>query len=163
LAYLPPRDGYEAALIAAFGLCSEPEPGVLAIADDAVRAVQLVKLKPDGSDKADVEPNKVIIGKGALGAPIVIAPANDLLGLAICEGLEDALSVHQATGLGSWASGGAGRMPALAGAVPDYIECITVFGHDDAAGRRGATELAERLKARGFEVALKFLRARSAT
>ena len=68
LAFLPARD-YPPALIAAFGLCSEPEPGVLAIAGADVKAVQLVKLKPDGSGKADLEPNKIIIGKGAVGSP----------------------------------------------------------------------------------------------
>jgi hypothetical protein len=54
-------------------------------------------------------------------------------------------------------------MPALADAVPAYVECVNVLGHDDDAGRRGATELVERLRARRFEVVLKFLRARSAT
>src|SRR5208282_1759916 len=119
----------------------------LAIADDAVMAVQLVKLKPDGSSKADAGPSKIIVGRGALGVPIVCAPPNDLSGLAVCEGIEDALSVHAATGLGSWASGGATRMLALADAVPTYVECVNVFGHDDDAGRRGATELGARLKA----------------
>ncbi len=162
LAFLPARNGHEPALIAAFGLCDEPEPGALAIADADVRAVQLVKLRPDGSGKADVEPNKVIIGKGALGSPIVLAPPNDLLGLAITEGLEDALSIHEATGLGAWAAGGAGRMPALVDTVPAYIDCVTVVGHADAAGRRGATELAEHIRARGIAVILKFLGARPA-
>jgi CHC2 zinc finger len=77
-----PSDRYPPAMIAAFGLAGEPEAGVLEI-DDAVKAVQLVKLKPDGGGKADIEPNKIIIGKGALGSPIVLAPQNDLLGLAI--------------------------------------------------------------------------------
>ncbi len=163
LAYLSARNGYEPALIAAFGLCSEPEPGLLAIDDAAVKAVQLVRLKPNGGGKSDLEPNKIIVGKGALGVPIVLAPVNDLLGLAVCEGIEDALSVHAATGLGSWASGGATRMPALADPVPTYVECVNVFGHDDDAGRRGATELGARLKARGFEVIVKFLRAGSST
>lgn len=35
------------------------------------------------------------------GAPIVLAPLNDLLGLIVTEGIEDALSAHQATGLGA--------------------------------------------------------------
>ncbi len=73
------------------GVASKPEPGVLAIDDAALMAVQIIKLKPDGSGKADSESNKIIIGKDALGAPIVVAPPNDLLGLAICEGLRDAL------------------------------------------------------------------------
>jgi len=157
------RGDHPPALIAAFGIATEPEPGALAIADDAVMAVQLVKLLPDGSGKADCEPSKVTIGKGALGSPIVCAPPNDLLGLAICEGIENALSVLEATGLGAWASGGATRMPALADSVPSYIECVTVFGDDDDAGRRHAPDLAARLRARGFEVILKFLRAGSAT
>jgi hypothetical protein len=163
LGFLPARGDHPSALIAAFGLCSEPEPGVLAIADAAVRAVQLIKLKPDGSGKSEVEPNKVIVGRGALGMPIILAPPNDLLGLAICEGVEDALSIHEATGLGAWASDGATRMPALANAVPAHIDCVNVFGHDDAAGRRGATELAERIRARGVEVIFKFLGAEAAT
>lgn len=162
LAYLPARDGYEPALIAAFGIASEAEPGVLAIVDADVCAVQLVKLKPDGSGKADAEP-KIVIGRGARGVPIVCAPPNDLLGLAVTEGIEDALSIFEATGLGCWASGGAGRMPALADAVPDYAECVNIFGDDDDAGRRYAIDLSARLRARGFEVILKFLRAGSAT
>ncbi len=58
LAFLPARKDHPPALIAAFGLCSEPEPGELAIAEADVRAVQLIKLAPDGSGKADCEPNK---------------------------------------------------------------------------------------------------------
>jgi putative DNA primase/helicase len=162
LRYLPPRDGREPALIAAFGPASESEAGALAIDHTDVRAVQLIKLRLDGSAKADVEPQKIVIGRGALGSPIVLAPPNDLLGLAICEGAEDALSVHAATGLGAWASGGAGRMPALADAVPRYVECVDIFGDDDG-GRRYAIDLAVRLKARGFEIILKFVRAGAST
>jgi phage/plasmid primase-like uncharacterized protein len=160
LGFLPARGQHPPALIAAFGIATEPECGLLAIADADVRAVQLVKLKPDGSGKADVNPRKITLG-AARGSPIVCAPPNDLLGLALTEGLEDALSIHEATGLGVWASGGATFMPALADAVPSYIDCVDVFGDDDDAGRRGATELGARLKARGFEVIVKFLRAGS--
>jgi len=155
LRFLPARDDYAPALMAAFGMPTEPEPGVLAIADDAVMAAQLIKLKPDGSGKADVEPNKIIIGKGALGSPIALAPPNDLLGLAITEGLENGLTIHEATGLGAWASGGATRLPALAVAVPSYIDCVTVVADDDAAGRRYAPELVARLRQRGIEAIAK--------
>ena len=47
-----------------------------------------------------------MIGRST-GAPIVLAPLTDALGLAITEGIEDALSVHEATGLGVWAAGSA--------------------------------------------------------
>jgi Toprim domain len=148
LRFLPAGDGHPPALMAAFGMATEPEPGVLAIADVDVRAVQLIKLRPDGSGKADVKPQKIIIGKGALGVPIIVAAPNDLLGLAITEGLEDALSIYQATGLGAWAAGGAGRMPALADAVPDYIDFVTIVADHDPAGVRGAEGLADGLRER---------------
>jgi phage/plasmid primase-like uncharacterized protein len=77
---------------------------------------------------------------------------NDLLGLAITEGIEDALSVHQATGLGVWAAGSAGRMPALAEAVPDWTDCVTIFADGDATGENNAVLLAEALDARNIAV-----------
>jgi hypothetical protein len=157
LGFLPARGEHPPALIAAFGMTTEPEPGKLAIVDDAVTAVQLIKLKPDGSDKADVDPQKIIIGRGSLGSPIVLAPPNDLLGLAISEGLEDALSIHEATGLGAWASGGAGRMPALAATVPSYIDFVTIVPDRDPAGIKGADALADALRRRGIEHEVSFL------
>jgi hypothetical protein len=84
--------------------------------------------------------------------PIVLAPPNDLLGLAIAEGIEDTLSIHQATGLGCWAAGSASRLPMMAQHVPDYIECVSISVDDDDAGRRNSEELATLLRARGFEV-----------
>ena len=51
-------------MVGAFGIADEPEPGVLAIADDAVRGVHVTRLKPDGSGKAGDpdEPAKIMIG-----------------------------------------------------------------------------------------------------
>ena len=95
-------------MIAAIGLAEEPEPGVLAIRDNAVRAVHLTRLTPDGRGKAGTAADKVTIGQGSVGTPIVLAPPNDLLGLAITEGIEDGLSVHAATGMGARAAGSAG-------------------------------------------------------
>jgi hypothetical protein len=136
---------------------------VLAISDSAVRGVHLTRLRPDGSGKAGTAADKVTIGQGSIGTPIVLAPPNDLLALAITEGIEDGLSVHEATGLGAWAAVSAGRMPALADAVPGYVECVSIFGHRDAAGERGARELAAQLINRRVETFLKFLEARQAS
>jgi hypothetical protein len=151
LGYLPPRDEYPPALIAAFGFPAEPEPGTLDIADDAVSGVHLTRLLPDGSDRERGERAKIMIGR-SLGSPIVLAPANDLLSLAVTEGIEDGLSVLAATGLGVWVAGSGSRMPALAETVPSYIESATVFAHADDAGRLGARDLAEGLSRRGIEV-----------
>jgi hypothetical protein len=147
-------------MIAAFGLPDEPEPGVLAIRDDAVRAVHLTRLASDGSGKAGTAADK--LRQGALGTPIVVAPPNDLLGLAVTEGTEDGLSVLAATDLGVWVAGSAGRMSALAEAVPGYVECVSIFGHRDPAGERGARELAAALAGRGVETLVKFLQAEQA-
>lgn len=117
-------------MIAAFGM-----PRDVAIADDAVTGIHLTRLLPDGSDRERGERGKIMIGHSA-GWPIVLAPPNDLLGLAITKGIEDALTTHDGTGLGAWAAGAASRLPAIAERVPDWIECVTVVADDDADGRR---------------------------
>jgi hypothetical protein len=151
LAFLPSRKPeHHPAMIAAFALCDEPEPGVVGKPQD-VNAVHLTLLKPDGSGKAAVDKPKLIVGR-PLGRPIVLTPPNDLLALAITEGIEDALTAHAALGMGTWAAGSAGMMPSLADKVPDYIEAVTVFAHADKAGQEGARELAKRLHRRGIEV-----------
>lgn len=151
IGYLPPsKPEYHPALIAVFSLVDEPESGLLATPHN-VQSVHLILLRPDGSAKADIEPQKITVGSPGC-APIVLAPPNDLLGMAITEGIEDALTVHQATGLGAWAAATANRMPSIADVVPSYIECATVYAHDDAAGQDHASKLAEKLSARGVEV-----------
>jgi Toprim domain-containing protein len=150
LGYLVPRGEHTAAMIAAFGIAYEPEPGLLDILDAQVRGVHLTRLAPDGSGKAGTERDKIMLGS-AIGYPIILAPPNDLLGLAIAEGIEDALSVHDDTGLGTWAAGSASRLPEIANAVPRYIEAVTIAVDDDETGGRNADELAERLLARGVQ------------
>ena len=125
--FLPPfKPSHHPAMIVAYGMADEPQPGIMAIAEAKITAVHLVLLKADGSGKADVEKPKLTIASPA-GMPMVLAPLNDLLALGICEGAEDALSVFQATGLGAWACGGAGFMPKVADAVPSYAEAVTVY------------------------------------
>jgi hypothetical protein len=152
LGFLPATRRHPAALIAAFGIATEPEPGVLAIADEAVLGLHLIRLRPDGGDRLRDDPkSKITIGRGFVG-PIVLAPPNDLLGLVIAEGVEDALIAHEVTGLGAWAAGGASRMPALAEVVPSYIEVVIILVDDNEAGRANANKLAACLHARGIEV-----------
>ena len=151
LGFLPAHGEHGPAMIAAFGVPHEPEPGSLAIADDAVRGVHVTRLALDGMGKAGSDTDKIMIGM-SVGSPIVLAPANDLLGIAVTEGIEDALSVHLATGLGVWAAGSASRLPALVDVIPGYIECVTIMVDDDADGRHHAGELAGRLLGRGVQV-----------
>jgi hypothetical protein len=139
LRYLPAKGSYPPAMIAAFGI-----PG------GKIMGVHFTRLTADGR-KADVETPKSFLGPSA-GFPIVLAPPNDLLGLAIAEGIEDALTAHLVTGLGAWAAGCADRMPALASIIPNYVEAVTIFAHEDESGQRNAFELAEALDIRGIEV-----------
>jgi len=164
LAFLPARKPeHHPAMIAAFALVDEPEPGVLGKPHDVI-SVHLTLLKPDGSGKAEVEPNKLIVGSptfkigdDVFGLPIVVAPPNDLFGLAITEGIEDALTAHQMTGLGAWAAGAAGFMLKLAAVVPDYIEAVTIYAHPDKAGQDGAQELVTALRQRRTEAVVEGL------
>jgi hypothetical protein len=155
LGFLPARDDYPPAMIAAFGMASETEPGRLVIDDAAVTGIHITKLKPDGSDKAEIdgESAKLTIGLDNR-APIWLAAVNVGLGLMVTEGIEDGLSAQAATGLGAWAAGTAGRLPAMAEYVPDYVECVTVMVDADPAGENGATELAKLLTARNIEARL---------
>jgi putative DNA primase/helicase len=142
LAFLPPskRDQHPA-LIAPFAID----------ANTPVDSVHLTLLAPDGSGKADVENPKIIVGR-PLGRPIVLSAPNDTLALAITEGIEDALTVAALTGLETWAAGSAGFLPTLADAIPDCIETVTIFAHDDEAGRAGALSLATRLYGLAIEI-----------
>jgi hypothetical protein len=82
--------------------------------------IHITRLASDGSGKAGTDADKIMFGSSA-GWPIVLAAVNDLLGLAITEGIEDGLSVHEATGLGTWVAGCASRLPGLAGAIPAWV------------------------------------------
>ncbi len=154
LGFLPARGDYHPAMIAAFGMARETLPGEIVIDDAAVRDVHLTKLKPDGSGKAGTGDDKITVGTSSLGFPIVLAPVNDGLGLVITEGIEDALSIHEATGLGAWAAGNASRMPALAAVVPDYVECISIFADPDDKGITNAQKLATALQRSDRDVRL---------
>ncbi len=150
--FLQARGNHPPALIAAFGAAIEHQAGVLSLAENDVRGVHLTRLRPDGSGKAE-NPSKIMIGQST-GWPIVLSPTNDLLGLAIGEGVEDVLSAYQCSGLGAWAAGCASRLPALADVVPAWINCVTIIVDPDDAGRKYAVGLAERLCRRGIHAEL---------
>jgi len=157
LGFLPGSSNFSAALISAFAFPSDAEH--IEISAGAIQAVHLTRLAPDGSAKAGTETDKLVIGTPR-GTPIVLAPITDGLGLVIAEGIEDALSVHEATGSGAWAAASAPLLSHLVATVPDYVECVTCVVDDDKAGRRNSAELAAGLESRGIEVRL-FYPARS--
>jgi len=153
LRFLPARGAHGPAMLAGFGIPTELEPGRLTISRDAVRGVHITRLAPDGSGKAGTDADKIFVGRST-GWPIVLAPANDLLAIGVTEGIEDALSIHMATGLGAWAAGCTSRLPAISGAVPYYVSSVTIYAHDDEDGKRDAYRLAAALFRRRIEVRL---------
>jgi putative DNA primase/helicase len=156
LGYLPARDPHPASMIAGFGIADEPAPGIIA-APNTVTGAHLTRLTKEGDKAPDAAGKSKIMVGICKGAPIEISSPNDLLGMAVTEGIEDALSVYQVTGLGVWAAGSAGFMPALARLIPDFIEVVTIYAHDDAAGRRNAIDLARALKTRAIKVLMQGL------
>ena len=137
------------AMIAAFGLPDEYEPGCLRL--DDTTGVHLTFL--DGANKAPIERKKQMRGT-CKGKPLVLAAPNDGNAIYIAEGIETALTAHDLLGVGAWAAGSAGFMPPLAEVVPDCIECVWIEAEDDPAGQSNARELGARLVKRGVEVRL---------
>lgn len=103
--YLPAREHqgrlYEPAMISRFGFEDEPVTGV-----------HLTKLKPDGSGKANTDPNKLTMGD-TIGQPVVVHDHDTSEHLIIAEGYEDTESLIRATGWSGWMAGTAGRIPAV--------------------------------------------------
>jgi hypothetical protein len=155
LGFLPAHGPNPPAMIAAYALADEPEPGILGD-PHKVGSIHLTDLLPDGSGRKSGKGAKRTIGSPKrkikidekdieIGIPIVLAPLNDLFGLAICEGIENGFIIHQATGFGIWVAGSAPYLPALAEAIPHDVEAVTICADDDDAGRKAAHELAEKL------------------
>jgi hypothetical protein len=140
-------------MIAAFGIPDEPEPGVILLPDSKVKGVHVTRLAPDGLDRERGERAKIMIGFSR-GSPIALAPWTDSQALIVTEGIEDALSAYETTGLCAWAAGSASRMPTIVGGVPSWIECVTILADNDAAGRQHANALAIALRKRDTEIRL---------
>ena len=149
--FLPARFGHHPAMITAFGMAEEVECGRYEISPESVQGVHLTLLKDDGSGKAGTDRDKIMVGPSK-GFPIMLAPPNDGQGLIISEGIENGLSAHEATGLGLWVAGSAGRLGSLAAAIPSFVECVTIVTDDDISGRKGARALAYALSERNIEV-----------
>src|SRR5258708_1148860 len=140
LGFLPASKDHPPAIIPAVPFAQGAAPGIIATPQN-VDAIHLTRLKADGSGKAEVEAAKGYLASPG-DRPIVVAPPNDLLGMALTEGIEDALSLHEATGLGVWAAGTAHGLPKVAARVPGWGEGVTIFGHDDPPARRHGVDAA---------------------
>jgi len=144
IGYLPARGEYVHAMISAFALPNEIEPGELGM-PLSVRAVHLTKLNPDGSDRIRTE-GKKIVGSPS-GLPLAVSCIGDGLSLAITEGIEDAIA-YADIGIGAWAAGSAACIPALAEHIPSYITTVIIEQHPDASAQHAVTQLKALLEQR---------------
>jgi hypothetical protein len=116
--------------------------------NSAPQGAHLTFLRPDGSDKAKVDPARLYSGPKS-GGVVKLTPDEDITtGLAIAEGIETALTAIMAD-LPTWACLDAGNMrqfPVLSG-----VECLTILADHDEAGLEAARECAARWQAAGKE------------
>jgi hypothetical protein len=115
--------------------------------DDTSFAIHRTFLTRDGSGKAPVDPQKMMLGP-CTGGAVRLGPIGDRL--MIAEGIETALSAMQATGKSAWAALSTSGLRALD--LPDHVRDVIVLADGDEAGEAAARECALRWKRQGRRV-----------
>jgi hypothetical protein len=117
-------------------------PAMVALVTNAVSgepmAVHRTYLNQAG-DKAQVEPNKMMLGPTA-GGIVRLGAGED--GLLVGEGIETTLSGMQATGRPGWAALSTSGLKALV--LPDHVREVTILADGDPPGIKAAHEAASR-------------------
>lgn len=111
--------------------------------------MHLTVLKPDGSGRVS---KRLAKGSHPLGGSIRLFPFEASKPLALCEGIETALAVREATGWPVWACVSAGGLAAVQ-LPPEALEVVICADHDPA-GLEAARKLARRLLSEGRKVRL---------
>lgn len=115
-------------------------------------AVHRTYLAPDGRAKADVKPDKLMLGRVSGGAVRLTEAQGPLV---VAEGIETALSLSCGllrTPATIWAALSTSGMRGLI--LPLDPHRLTIASDGDAAGRAAANALAERADALGWQVSL---------
>lgn len=142
--YLPQTSNeYPQCMIVPFGTCAED-----------LRGVHVTYIQDGGAGKASDHEglSKKTIGIGEDFPPLIVATVDGCDRLFISEGIEDALSAHQALECSAWAAGSAARLPGLVSHVPVHIKTVIIQQDDNASGRGGTAGLAAGLAQRGIAV-----------
>lgn len=114
-----------------------------------ISGVHRTYLTADGSGKAPLSPNKMMLGP-IKGGAVRLSPAGPQLILA--EGIETALSCLYATHLPAWSClSTSGMMDVIVPPV-ETTQQIIICADGDAAGQRAADKLAKRLHETGYIV-----------
>ena len=115
--------------------------------DDMPLAIHRTFLARDGSGKAPVDPQKMMLGP-CRGGAVRLAPAGDVL--MVGEGIETCLAAMQATGHPAWAALSTSGLRALD--LPNDVRDVIVLADGDDAGEAAARDAALRWKREGRRV-----------
>jgi Toprim domain-containing protein len=115
--------------------------------DGRIVGIHRTFLKPDGSDKADVAPNKMALGR-LKGCAVHLAAGG--AEIVVCEGIETGLAILQAIGLNVWAALGTSNLGQVE--MPAFVREIIVAADHDDPGLKAARKAADLYKARGVQV-----------
>lgn len=110
-------------------------------------AIHRTYLSSDGNAKAEVSPNKMMLGPTRGG---VVRLCEHGEGLLIGEGIETTLSAMQATGRPGWAALSTSGLTSLV--LPPDAGAITILADGDKAGHKSAKAAATSWSARGVAV-----------
>jgi phage/plasmid primase-like uncharacterized protein len=104
-------------------------------------------LKPDGTGKAAVKPNKMALGRVRGAAVWLTAGAPELV---LCEGIETGLAILQATGLHVWAALGTSNLGRVE--LPTFVRTIIIAADHDEFGIKAARAAAQSYRESGYRV-----------
>lgn len=114
---------------------------------NVVIGVHRTWLAPDGSGKAAVEPNRMMLGHCAGGAARLAKAAYEI---GVAEGIETALSAGQMWEVPTWAALSTTGLKALN--LPGSVMRITIFADGDRSGIEAARDAASRWRGEGRAV-----------
>lgn len=123
--------------------------GVTTYPSRVVRGVHRTFLRADGSGKANVNPDKMMLGS-IKGGAVRLAPPGARMGIA--EGIETALACQQATGIPTWAALSSGNLAQVALPPISITTDVVIFADRDDPGRAAAATAAARLLCQGRRV-----------
>jgi putative DNA primase/helicase len=113
--------------------------------DGSPLAIHRTFLARDGSGKASVGPQKMMLGPCGGGA-VRLGDSGDVL--MVGEGIETCLAAMQATGNPAWAALSTSGLRALN--LPDTVHEVIVLADGDAAGEKAAHDAARRWQGQGL-------------
>jgi phage/plasmid primase-like uncharacterized protein len=117
--------------------------------DGNFKSIHRTYLRDDGKGKADVSPNKMMLG-ATKGFSVHLAKAGEVL--AVCEGIETGLSVQEMFNLPTWAAMSAGGLEQLVLPALPLAQEVLIACDKDEVGLQSGEKAAWRFMKQGRQV-----------